>query len=91
ISSDFVPKLGNFRCTREVNVRAKNLSGLVTDIIRWMAPEQLERYERYRRDENTYTFSCEMFSGKREKLSLKNYSNPIDTEIQKQFVKIINK
>ncbi|CAG8553048.1 7086_t:CDS:2, partial [Dentiscutata heterogama] len=62
ISSDLVPKLGNFRCTREVNVRAKNLSGLVTDVIRWMAPEQLERYEKYRRDENTYTFSCEMFS-----------------------------
>ncbi|KAF0480812.1 kinase-like protein [Gigaspora margarita] len=120
ISSDFVPKLGNFRCTREVNVRAKNLSGLVTDIIHWMAPKQLERYERYRRDEITYTFSCKMFSfgmliwelcykklpyenleikeisdhvlsGKQEKLSLKNYSNPIDTEIQKQFVKIINK
>ncbi|RIB18828.1 hypothetical protein C2G38_2183527 [Gigaspora rosea] len=118
ISSDFVPKLGNFRCTREVNVRAKNLSGLVTDIIRWMAPEQLERYERYRRDENSYTFSCEIFgmliwelcyeklpyenleikeisdhvlSGKREKLSLKNYSNPIDKEIQQEFVKIINK
>ncbi|CAG8751705.1 18264_t:CDS:2 [Gigaspora margarita] len=120
ITNDFVPKLGNFRCTREVNVRAKNLSGLVTDIIRWMAPEQLERYERYRRDENTYTFSCEMFSfgmliwelcyeklpyenleikeisdhvlcGKREKLSLKNYSNPIDKEIQQEFVKIINK
>ncbi|CAG8857346.1 28074_t:CDS:1, partial [Gigaspora margarita] len=54
ISSDFVPKLGNFRCTR---VKAKNLLGLVTDIICWMAPKQLEKYERYRCNENMYTFS----------------------------------
>ncbi|CAG8510973.1 34605_t:CDS:2 [Gigaspora margarita] len=41
---------------QEINVRVQNPSGLAIDFIRWMAPEQLERYEKYRCDENTYTF-----------------------------------
>ncbi|RIB18810.1 kinase-like domain-containing protein [Gigaspora rosea] len=62
---DLNVKLGNFKCAREVNGVSTNLSALVTNIIRWMSPELIEKYKRdpnKHKNENVYTINCEMFS-----------------------------
>ncbi|KAF0531738.1 kinase-like protein [Gigaspora margarita] len=56
------PKLGNFSCGRKTDGVTRNLSGLTTDIIHWMAPEQINKYKNGNIKENTYTFNSEMFS-----------------------------
>ncbi|CAG8835519.1 23277_t:CDS:2, partial [Gigaspora margarita] len=57
-------KLGNFGCAREVDSNSRNLSGLATTIIRWMAPELIKKYisQSHYENKRVYTFNCEMFS-----------------------------
>lgn len=59
------PKLGNFKYARETNAdNTTNLSDQLINVIRWMAPEQMEKYkdlERCKRSEKRYTFNCEIF------------------------------
>ncbi|CAG8644075.1 9154_t:CDS:2 [Gigaspora margarita] len=54
-------KLGNFKCAREVSKETRDLKDIAPDIIRWMAPEQIEKYY-VRSAKKGYTFQCEMFS-----------------------------
>ncbi|RIB15757.1 kinase-like domain-containing protein [Gigaspora rosea] len=54
-------KLGNFKCAREVSKETRDLKDIVPDIIRWMAPEQIEKYYGHNVKKG-YTFHCEMFS-----------------------------
>ncbi|CAG8687986.1 3529_t:CDS:2, partial [Dentiscutata heterogama] len=58
------PKIGNFKCARKADAKTRNLEHLVTNIIRWMAPEQIKKYKDKRHDDKKYhyTFHCEMFS-----------------------------
>ncbi|KAF0531731.1 kinase-like protein [Gigaspora margarita] len=56
------PKLGNFSCGRQTDAVTRNLSGLTTDIIHWMAPELINKYKNGNIKENTYTFNSEIFS-----------------------------
>ncbi|CAG8497470.1 9683_t:CDS:2 [Ambispora leptoticha] len=60
------PKLGNFKFARDIHDKTKNLSSILPDVIRWMAPEQIKRYTDTSDDRHGkkgyYTFNCEMFS-----------------------------
>ncbi|RIB00784.1 kinase-like domain-containing protein [Gigaspora rosea] len=62
------PKLGNFKYARETNAdTTSNLSDQLINVIRWMAPEQIEKYQdlgntKYKKSEKRYTFNCEIFS-----------------------------
>ncbi|CAG8785910.1 38134_t:CDS:2 [Gigaspora margarita] len=62
------PKLGNFKYARETNAdTTSNLSDQLINVIRWMAPEQIEKYQdlgntKYKKSEKQYTFNCEIFS-----------------------------
>ncbi|RIB26916.1 kinase-like domain-containing protein [Gigaspora rosea] len=55
------PKLGNFSCGRQIDAETRNLSDLTTDIIHWMAPEQIDKYKNGKIKEKTYTFNSEIF------------------------------
>ncbi|KAF0458747.1 kinase-like protein [Gigaspora margarita] len=61
------PKLGNFKYARETNAdTTSNLSDQLINVIRWMAPEQIEKYQdlgntKYKKSEKRYTFNCEIF------------------------------
>ncbi|CAG8708724.1 4743_t:CDS:2, partial [Dentiscutata heterogama] len=59
---DLSVKLGNFGCAREVDGNSRNLSYLATYIIRWMAPELIDKYINGQVNKKVYTFNCEMFS-----------------------------
>ncbi|KAF0541495.1 kinase-like protein [Gigaspora margarita] len=52
-------KLGNFKYSREVDGNTSKISDLVTHI-RWMAPEQIEKYTQS--SKKGYTMFCEIFS-----------------------------
>ncbi|KAF0400564.1 kinase-like protein [Gigaspora margarita] len=56
------PKIGNFKYSRKIDAKTRNLVHLVPDIIRWMAPEQIKKYKDQKYHEKIYTFNCEMFS-----------------------------
>ncbi|CAG8551212.1 42449_t:CDS:2 [Gigaspora margarita] len=53
-------KLGNFKLARQTDGKSTNLAGLVIDVIRWMAPEQIKKYSHSSND--LYTSKCEVFS-----------------------------
>ncbi|CAG8549714.1 2666_t:CDS:2, partial [Dentiscutata heterogama] len=58
-------KIGNFKHARKIDDNSRNLKDLLVDIIRWMAPELIEK--KYKEgskhvNERVYTFDCEMFS-----------------------------
>ncbi|CAG8772331.1 23271_t:CDS:2 [Gigaspora margarita] len=114
-------KLGNFKYSRAVNANTSNISDLIKHI-RWMAPEQIEKYTKA--SKKGYTLFCELFSfgmliwelcyerypyssrgwdndlvkkvsehilsGKREDLCVGKFIDPIDKEIQLEFIKIIS-
>ncbi|RIB12393.1 kinase-like domain-containing protein [Gigaspora rosea] len=52
-------KLGNFKYSREVDGNTSKISDLVTHI-RWMAPEQIEKYTQS--SKKGYTMFCEIYS-----------------------------
>ncbi|CAG8484607.1 12475_t:CDS:2 [Dentiscutata heterogama] len=56
------PKIGNFKSSRRLDAKTRNLVHLVPDIIRWMAPELIKKYKDKKYNERKYTFNCEMFS-----------------------------
>ncbi|KAF0512710.1 kinase-like protein [Gigaspora margarita] len=61
------PKIGNFKFAREIQDKTKNLSNILPDVIRWMAPELIKTYTDKLTERNSgkkafYTFNCEMFS-----------------------------
>ncbi|RIB26912.1 kinase-like domain-containing protein [Gigaspora rosea] len=56
------PKIGNFKYSRKIDAKTRNLINLVPDIIRWMAPELIKKYKDQKYNEKKYTFNCEMFS-----------------------------
>ncbi|CAG8572792.1 10505_t:CDS:2 [Gigaspora margarita] len=56
------PKIGNFKYSRKIDAKTRNLINLVPDIIRWMAPELIKKYKDQKYNEKKYTFHCEMFS-----------------------------
>ncbi|CAG8547729.1 3322_t:CDS:2, partial [Dentiscutata heterogama] len=60
ILHNFDAKLGNFRCAREASKETRDLKDIAPDIIRWMAPEQIEKYVHHAK--KGYTYHCEMFS-----------------------------
>ncbi|CAG8823629.1 13397_t:CDS:10, partial [Gigaspora margarita] len=55
------PKIGNFKYSRTIGAKARNFINLVPNIIRWMAPEQINKYKHQRYNEKVYTFNCEIF------------------------------
>ncbi|KAF0380092.1 kinase-like protein [Gigaspora margarita] len=59
------PKLGNFKNARGTGDETQNLSDQLINVIRWMAPEQIEKYQDLnngKKLEKRYTFNCEIFS-----------------------------
>ncbi|RIB15467.1 kinase-like domain-containing protein [Gigaspora rosea] len=64
VLSDLSVKVGNFGCAREVDGNSRNFSGLTTNIVRWMAPELINKFINLNHYENKklYTFNCEIFS-----------------------------
>ncbi|KAF0533310.1 kinase-like protein [Gigaspora margarita] len=56
------PKLGNFGCGRPTDADTRNLSDLATDIVHWMAPEQIDKYKNQKYQEKKYSFNSEIFS-----------------------------
>ncbi|CAG8852535.1 18775_t:CDS:2, partial [Gigaspora margarita] len=52
------PKIGNFRYARDADSNiSTNLSGLITDILRWMSPELIKKYKQNKYEERVYTFN----------------------------------
>ncbi|KAF0547908.1 kinase-like protein [Gigaspora margarita] len=61
---DLSIKLGNFGCASEIDGNSRNLSQLLVEIIRWIAPELIKKYSNFQgnyEDINVYTFNCEIF------------------------------
>ncbi|RIB10212.1 kinase-like domain-containing protein [Gigaspora rosea] len=57
-------KIGNFKCARKEEADTTSLGDLYLNVINWMAPELMEKYQdlNKRKNEKVYTFNCEMFS-----------------------------
>ncbi|CAG8697030.1 7084_t:CDS:2 [Gigaspora margarita] len=47
-------KIGNFKCARKTDAKTRNLEHLVTNIIRWMAPEQIKKYKDKRHEDKNF-------------------------------------
>ncbi|KAF0561093.1 kinase-like protein [Gigaspora margarita] len=69
VTQNLNSKLGNFKLARKTDGKSTNLSDLVIDVIRWMAPEQIKKYSHNSNDPKkqsevtcTYTSKCEIFS-----------------------------
>ncbi|KAF0541341.1 kinase-like protein [Gigaspora margarita] len=80
IGESLDPKLGKFRYAREVNDISSNLSGLVTDIVRWMAPEQIEKYRPSDKDENEGFLSFKRDNTKEKKEKRNSHSDKGEKE-----------
>ncbi|CAG8803387.1 40862_t:CDS:2 [Gigaspora margarita] len=95
ITQNLDPKLGNFKYARGVDEMISiNLSSELMNVVRWMAPEQIEKYKKNKCNELNYTLNCEIYShvlrGNRERLLSGNFNDPKDYNIQKTFMKIID-
>ncbi|CAG8802585.1 15704_t:CDS:2 [Gigaspora margarita] len=65
VREDLEPRLGNFKRSRVIDGPTRNLGGILVDVVHWMAPELLEKYQDLnteKRNEQKYTFHCEVFS-----------------------------
>ncbi|CAG8587299.1 13162_t:CDS:2 [Gigaspora margarita] len=89
---DLNVKIGNFKCAREVNGVSTNLSSLVTNIIRWMAPELIEKYKRdpsKHKNEKYIKISDHVLTGERENIFEGKFKTFDEQQIQLEFIKII--
>ncbi|CAG8779549.1 11482_t:CDS:2 [Gigaspora margarita] len=95
VREDLEPKLGNFKSSRVTDgPNSSDLSGILLDVVHWMAPELLEKYQDQntkKHNEKKYTFHCEVFSGQREKVLRGKFKKENDKNIQEEFIKIIEK
>ncbi|RIB11664.1 kinase-like domain-containing protein [Gigaspora rosea] len=63
ITQNLDPKLGNFKYARGVDEMISiNLSNELMNVVRWMAPEQIEKYKKNKCNELNYTLNCEIYS-----------------------------